>query len=133
VDTKFAMSQQCAVVTNKASSLLCRIRQRINSRRREVILLLSTGKTSGVLCPALGSTVQGRYGHIAASPAKGHKDSEWTGRSDMLGEAERSVTVQHVEGKAQGDFINMYKYLVGTSKEDRARFFSVVPVKEQVA
>ena len=61
VDSRLAMSQQCAPVAKKAVSMLRCIKKSIASRVREVILRLCCGEiTSVALCAVLCSSVQGR-------------------------------------------------------------------------
>lgn len=60
-------------------------------------------------------------------PAKGQKDGERTEASVWGGKAERAVTAQSGEEKAQEDPINVYKYLNRMSKRTGSVFFSVVP------
>ena len=64
--------------------------------------------------------------------SKGQKDDEGTGTSDIRGEAERAGTVQPGEEKAQGNLINVHKYLIGgreRNKEDRAKLL-VAPIEK---
>ena len=67
------------------------------------------------------------HGHTGKSTAKGHEDDEGSGESHIWGKAERASTAQPREETAQEGVINVYKYLKGGWKEDRARLCSVVP------
>lgn len=50
------------------------------------------------------------------SPAKGHKGDAGTG-APHIEKAEKAGTVQSGEEKAQGDLINVYRYLKGECKD----------------
>lgn len=56
----------------------------------------------------------------------GHKDNQGIGEFIIQGEAERATVIQTGEEKAQGDLINMWKYLIGRNKND---FSWCCPVK----
>lgn len=76
VDTKLAMSQQCAFVENKkVKHIKSSVRQSTSCRWREVILSLYS---SGVLGPVLGSPVQVSHQKTGASPTKGLIDEKVT-------------------------------------------------------
>ncbi|PKU49299.1 hypothetical protein llap_338 [Limosa lapponica baueri] len=121
VDTSLSVSQQCAPVANKANGTLGCIRSAA-SRSREVILplLLSTGKaTPRVLCPVLGFLYKRDMDIHHTKMMKGLEHLSYEERLRHL----------HLfrEEKTRGDLINVYKYLKGGCKEERARHFSVVP------
>jgi len=61
VDDKLTMSQQCALIANKANGILGCIKKKVARRSREVVLPLCPSEApSGVLCPVLDSPVQER-------------------------------------------------------------------------
>lgn len=68
VDTKLNISQQCTLTEKKVTSIQ-------QTEGGDYSPLFNTGEaTSGVLCPVLGSPVQGTHGHAELSPVKGHRD-----------------------------------------------------------
>ena len=69
VDSRLGMSQQCALVTKKANSVLGYIKKSVPSRSR-----WPGEATSGVLCPVLGSPVKESQGTSRESPKEGYKD-----------------------------------------------------------
>ncbi|GAB0195605.1 hypothetical protein GRJ2_002025800 [Grus japonensis] len=80
VDEELNMSQQCALPAQKANHILGCIKRGVTSRLREVILPLHSDETpSGVLCSALGSSVQEGHGPVGVSPEEGHKDAQRAG------------------------------------------------------
>lgn len=104
------MSQQSALVAQKANSILGSIRKSMASTSRDVISLLlgSTDKaTSGVLRPVLRSAEENMDLQVMAIKMIKIKMIR---ASDTWGEAERAGTGKR---RLRGDLINIYKYLMG--------------------
>ncbi|GAB0192850.1 hypothetical protein GRJ2_001750300 [Grus japonensis] len=78
-DEELDMTWQCVLAAQKANCILGCIKRSMASRSREVILLCSGETPPGVLCPALGSSVQERHGSVGASPEEGHKNDQRAG------------------------------------------------------
>lgn len=70
VNKQLAMGQQCALAAKAAHRILGCIRKCCKKvERAHPAPLLSTGEaTPAVLCPVLGSPIQGRCGHTGESP-----------------------------------------------------------------
>ena len=73
VDNKLATSQQCALVAKKANGILGYIKQECCQQVKRVNppLLNPAVASPGVLCPVLGSAVQGKHGAHGERPAEG--------------------------------------------------------------
>ena len=74
VDSRLTMSQQCALVAQKANGTLsCTAQSVVTRAGRWFCPLLCTGRggTAAALCPVWGSPVAGRLGTAGESPAEG--------------------------------------------------------------
>lgn len=70
------------VQQRRFNSLLGWIRKSVASRSRKVILLQSTGERH-LECWHQCWALQKKHGHSGVSPAKGNKDAEGIGASDL--------------------------------------------------
>ncbi|KAK4815764.1 LOW QUALITY PROTEIN: hypothetical protein QYF61_007182 [Mycteria americana] len=112
VDTKLTVSQQCALVAKKVKGTQGCIRESIAGRSGEH---WCTGEAApGVLCPVLGYLVRDMdiVERVQQKAVKLIKGLEHLTYEERL----RAGTVQPGEEKAQGDFIDVYKYLMGGMK-----------------
>ncbi|KAK4819917.1 LOW QUALITY PROTEIN: hypothetical protein QYF61_014652 [Mycteria americana] len=95
-----------------ANSILGCIRTSVTRRMREVILLLYLAMVRHIW-------IRDRHGHT-----KMFKELERISYEERL----IQLGLFRVEKRRlRGDLINVYKYLMLETREDRARFFSVVP------
>lgn len=127
LDTKMNMSQQCAPAAKAANGLLGCIRQSMASRLREGILCFAQNwwDTPGMLSPALGSPVWKTWTYCYRL---------WNvmkvveaGGCVIQEEAEVAETTQPGEKCFWGISIMCMSNWWGVSKEEVARFFSLVP------
>ncbi|KAK4832646.1 hypothetical protein QYF61_024674 [Mycteria americana] len=78
------MSQQCALATKKADSILgCSSRQSIAVRSREVTLPLCSALVRPQRCAQFWAPQYERHGRAGESPTKGHQDDEGPGVSHI--------------------------------------------------
>ena len=127
MDDSLAMSQQRALVAQKADGILGCIKTDMSRRSREMILSFCPGEAAfGLLCPALGSPLQGRelLGRVQQLA------TNTTGCLEHLRYEERlrDLGLFSLEKRRLREaVINAYKYLMGDSQVDGAKLFSVVP------
>ena len=114
-DGKLDMSQQCALVAQKANHIKGCIKISVSSRVRDMILPLCSGEASpGVLCPDVESSVPERHGPLGVHPEEGHRNDPRDGTPHLWESWDCSAW-----RRLRGDLIGAFQYLKEDYKKKR--------------
>ncbi|KAK4817403.1 hypothetical protein QYF61_013273 [Mycteria americana] len=117
IDNKLNMSKQCTLAAKKIKGILGCITNNIASRSREVMHPLYSALMRYIWSPVSSSGFS-RTRKTCTYWSESSKTPQRLLRAfSMQVEAERAGTVQAGGGKAHGDLINVYQYLMGEVKK----------------